>query len=128
MKIATTYENGTIFQHFGKTEEFKVYSIEGGKVLSREVLSTNGKGHGELANVLVALNVSKLICGGIGQGAKDALANVGIEVYGGTQGNADELVQALLAGTLEYDANVMCNHHDHDHDHHDGASCGHGHC
>ena len=25
MKIAVTYDNGTIFQHFGKTETFKVY-------------------------------------------------------------------------------------------------------
>ncbi|MFQ9152897.1 MAG: NifB/NifX family molybdenum-iron cluster-binding protein [Blautia sp.] len=25
MKIAVTYENGEIFQHFGHTEQFKLY-------------------------------------------------------------------------------------------------------
>ena len=126
MKIAATYENGTIFQHFGKTEQFKVYSIEDGKVTSSEVLSTNGNGHGALAGILGEWNVSKLICGGIGQGAKDALADAGIEVYGGTQGNTDELVQSLLTGKLEYNADVVCSHHSHD----DGSSCGdhHEHC
>ena len=28
MKIAVTYENGEIFQHFGHTEQFKVYDVE----------------------------------------------------------------------------------------------------
>ena len=34
MKIAVTYENGKVFQHFGKTETFKVYEVEEGKVIS----------------------------------------------------------------------------------------------
>ena len=28
MKIAVTYENGQVFQHFGHTEQFKVYDVE----------------------------------------------------------------------------------------------------
>lgn len=119
MKIAVTYENGKVFQHFGKTEQFKVYAIEDGKVASSVVLSANGKGHGELAGLLRSWEVTALICGGIGQGAKDALAKAGIDVYGGTQGDTDPLVQAFLAGTLDYNANVMCNHHSHA----DGSSC-----
>ena len=27
MKIAVTYDNGNVFQHFGKTENFKVYEL-----------------------------------------------------------------------------------------------------
>ena len=42
MKIAATYENGNIFQHFGKTAQFKLYEIENGKILSAEVVDTNG--------------------------------------------------------------------------------------
>jgi hypothetical protein len=30
MKIAVTYENGMIFQHFGHTEQFKIYETENG--------------------------------------------------------------------------------------------------
>lgn len=52
MKIAVTYDNGNVFQHFGKTENFKVYQVEDGKVLSSEVMSSNGTGHGALAGLL----------------------------------------------------------------------------
>ena len=48
MKIAATYDNGNIFQHFGKTEFFKVYEVEDNKVVSSEVISSNGTGHGVL--------------------------------------------------------------------------------
>ena len=54
MKIAVTYENGEIFQHFGHTEAFKIYDIADGKVVSAEVVDTNGSGHGALAGFLVA--------------------------------------------------------------------------
>ena len=46
MKIAVTYENGEIFQHFGHTEQFKVYEAEDGKIVNSAVQSTNGQGHG----------------------------------------------------------------------------------
>ena len=51
MKIAVTYDNGEVFQHFGRTENFKVYEIEDNKVISSEVISSNGVGHGALAGV-----------------------------------------------------------------------------
>ena len=121
MKIAVTYENGQIFQHFGHTEEFKVYDIQDGKILSSEVVSTNGSGHGALAGVLNTLNVDVLICGGIGAGAQVALAEAGIQLYGGVSGDADKAVEALLAGNLAYNPNVMCNHHG---EHHHGGNCG----
>lgn len=123
MKIAVTYENGNIFQHFGHTEQFKVYEVENGAVVSSQVVDTNGSGHGALAGVLTALNVDALICGGIGGGAQMALAAAGIKLYGGVSGNADEAVKALLAGNLGYNPNVKCDHHDHEH-HGEGHTCG----
>lgn len=121
MKIAVTYENGEIFQHFGHTEAFKIYDIADGKVVSAEVVDTNGSGHGALAGFLVAHGVDTLICGGIGGGAQNALAQAGIRLFGGVSGNADEAVNALLAGNLVYDPDVHCDHHDH---HGEGHSCG----
>ena len=120
MKIAVTYENGEIFQHFGHTEAFKIYDIADGKVVSAEVVDTNGSGHGALAGFLVAHGVDTLICGGIGGGAQNALAQAGIRLFGGVSGNADEAVNALLAGNLGYNPNVHCDHHDHE----AGHSCG----
>lgn len=122
MKIAVTYENGQIFQHFGHTSEFKIYNVEEGKVIGAEVVSTNGSGHGALASFLMSNGVDTLICGGIGGGAQMALAENGIKLYGGVNGSADEAVNALLAGNLGYNPNVHCSHHDHEHG---GAhSCG----
>lgn len=122
MKIAVTYENGEIYQHFGHTQQFKLYQVSEGKVLSAEVVDTNGSGHGALAGFLMTHGVDTLICGGIGGGAKAALANAGITLYGGASGNADEAVNAFLVGELGYDPNAHCDHHDHQHG--EGHTCG----
>jgi len=121
MKIAVTYENGTIFQHFGHTEQFKIYEVENGAVISTEIADTNGSGHGALAGFLLNKGVEVLICGGIGGGAQMALAEAGIRLFGGVSGNADEAVQALLSNSLIYNPEVRCDHHDHEHE--EGHSC-----
>lgn len=126
MIIAVTYENGQVFQHFGHTEQFKVYEVADGKVASARVVDTNGSGHGALGGFLRELGVDTLICGGIGGGAQNALREAGIRFYGGASGDADKAVEALLAGTLEFDPNVHCDHHDHEGhggDHHCGGHC-----
>lgn len=126
MKIAVTYENGNVFQHFGKTEAFKIYRVEDGKILNSEIVSTDGKGHGELVTFLNTNDVQILICGGIGAGAQTALSESGIKLYGGTAGNADEIVNAFLNGTLRYNSEVHCDHHDHEHDHSEHTCGSHG--
>ena len=131
MRIAATYDNGMIFQHFGHTEYFKIYDIENEEIVSSQVVSTNGSGHGALAGFLSDNNVDVLVCGGIGGGAQMALRNAGIQLFGGVAGNADEAVKALLSGSLAYSPAVRCAHHDHgEHScghHHHGHSCGHHH-
>lgn len=115
MRIAVPYENGMIFQHFGHTPAFKLYDTENGAVLSGAVVPTGGSGHGALAGFLAAQQVDTLICGGIGGGARTALAEAGIQLYGGVSGEADKAVEALLAGTLGYDPDAHCGHHAHAH-------------
>ncbi len=121
MKIAVTYQNGEIFQHFGHTQQFKLYHIADGRVLSSEIIPTNGSGHGALAAFLRSYEVDTLICGGIGGGAQAALAEAGIRLFGGVCGNADAAVEALLAQQLTYNPNVQCSHHG---EHHHEGSCG----
>lgn len=120
MKLAVCYENGQVFQHFGHTEQFKVYTIENGTITHSEIVSTNGQGHGALAGVLKELGADALICGGIGGGAQMALAQAGIKLYAGVAGDADQAVAELLAGTLQFSSSANCSHHDHEH----GGSCG----
>ena len=123
MKIAVTYDNGNIFQHFGKTENFKIFEVENGAIISSEVVGSNGAGHSALAGFLADAGVDVVICGGIGGGAQAALAEAGIKLYGGVSGDADAAVSALLNGSLGYDPNVHCDHHDHEHGE-AGHSCG----
>ena len=115
MKIAVTYENGEIFQHFGHTAQFKVYEVQEGKIVNAEVIDTNGSGHGALAGMLSDLGIEVLICGGIGGGAQMALAQAGIKLYGGVSGSCDEAVNALLVNKLNFNPEVKCDHHDHGH-------------
>ena len=122
MKIAVTYENGEIFGHFGHTKQFKVYETENGKIISSKVVDTNGSGHGALAGMLSSLDIDVLICGGIGGGAQMALAQAGIKLFGGVQGDADKAVEAYLNDTLSYDPDAKCDHHDHEHG--EGHTCG----
>lgn len=123
MKIAVTYQEGMVFQHFGHTEQFKVYTVEDGAITSAEVLDTNGQGHGALAGFLKEHNIDTLICGGIGGGARNALAEAGIELFPGAAGDADEQVNSFLAGKLSYDPNTRCSHHGHG-GHGHGHTCG----
>lgn len=115
MKIAVTYENGQVFQHFGHTAAFKLYTIEDGKITGSQVVDTNGQGHGALGGFLRDRGVEALICGGIGGGARTALSRAGIALYPGVTGEADAAVEALLSGGLRYDPDTVCSHHGADH-------------
>ena len=129
MKIAVTYDNGNVFQHFGRTEQFKVYEVEDNKVVSSEVIGSNGSGHGALAGLLAGQEVDVLICGGIGGGAQAALAEAGVELCAGAEGNTDEAVEAYLRGELVSTGANCDHHHEEGHDcggHDEGHSCGGG--
>ena len=117
-RIAVTYDNGQVFQHFGRTEAFKVYEVEDDKVINSEIVESNGVGHGALAGLLADNTIDVLICGGIGGGAQTALADAGVEVCSGVQGDVDQAVEAYLKGEL-VSAGVNCDHH-----HEEGHSCG----
>ena len=123
MKIAVTYENGEIFQHFGHTETFKVYEIEDNRIVSSEILGSDGTGHEALAGLLADRAIDVLICGGIGGGAQAALAEAGVELCAGASGSADEAVEAYLRGEL-VNTGVNCTHHEHEEEHSCGGSCG----
>ena len=132
MKIAVTYDNGNVFQHFGRTEFFKVYDVVDNKVISSEVIGSNGVGHGALAGLLSDQSVDVLICGGIGGGAQQALADAGVELIAGAEGDTDQAVEAYLKGEL-ISTGANCDHHHHEEGHscgghEDGHSCGSGGC
>lgn len=120
MKIAVSYEDGNIFQHFGHSKMFKIYEIDGQNIVDTKIIEAQGSGHSALATMLDDINVDALICGGIGNGAMEALVQMGIEVCSGVSGDADEAVAEYLNGSLESQG-VNCDHHNNGEEH----SCGH---
>ena len=132
MKIAVTHDNGTVYQHFGHTKQFKIYTVEDNKVVSSETVDTGDSGHGALAGFLAARDVSIVICGNMGAGAQNALTEAGIQFFGGVAGNTDDRVQEYLEGRLCYQPNISWSHHG-GHGgscggHHEGSCGGHEHC
>ena len=117
MKIAVPYSDGQVFQHFGKSEQFKIYDTIDDEIISSEIVDTSGSGHSALADFLKEKGAGVLICGGIGVGAVTALQNAGIQILGGAEGEADKCVEEFLGGRLHYGASgcascsSSCGHH-----------------
>ena len=121
MKVAITHDNGSVFQHFGYTKEFKVFTIKDKQIIASEIVSANGSGHGALADFLANQGIAVLICGGIGGGAKTALDEAGITLYCGVSGDVDVQIADYLNEALNHDPNTLCNQHNHE----EGHTCSH---
>jgi len=127
MRIAVTYENGEIFQHFGHTELFRIYDVEDGRVVHRMTIRPVSAGHEAMAGVLKKAGADMLICGGIGSGAPQALEAMGIRLCAGVSGSSDAAVESFLRGTLRYSTQSNCTSHDAEGGcgHDCGHDCGH---
>lgn len=112
-RVAVPHHEGTIFRHFGKSAQFKIYTIADGAIAASEVLDADGAGHDELGIWLVRNAVNAVVCADIGPGAQGALAAAGIFVFAGVEGLADEAIGKLLAGELVSTGNANCSRHAH---------------
>lgn len=111
MRIAVAYEDNEIFQHFGRTPAFLIAEAEGRTLRGTEVVSTAGAGHSALAGFLAERGVSVVICGGIGQGARDGLEGAGIDVVSGQSGSAEAALRFYLNGDLKDNPAGGCGRH-----------------
>ncbi len=118
MKIAVTYNNELVEQHFGQASEFKIYAVEDGKITNQEIKSTTGYAHGTLVDLLTKSGVDTLICGGLGNGAKTLITQANIKLIPGVTGKADEAVKAYLNNNLDFDPDISCAGHHHDGENH----------
>ena len=112
MRIAVTYENGEVFQHFGHAELFRIYDVEDGRVVHLMTIRPKNAGHEAMAAVLKKAGADMLICGGIGSGAQQALEEMGIRLCAGVSGSSDAAVESFLRGTLGYVSRSNCTAHD----------------
>ena len=113
MKIAIPYsvDYNAVFQHFGHAEAFKLFTVEDGKVVSSEVITPGVSGHSAIAAFLKGIGVDTVICGGVGDGAEQALSDAGIQLCSGIKGSADKAVASYLAGEIQ-PAGANCEKHE----------------
>lgn len=112
MKVAIPWDGNKVFQHYGKSRIFAVFSVDEGEVRDLGMLDTEGSGgHEALAALLAEEEIDVLICGGIGAPARDRLAAAGIECVSGVEGWISDVIEAYAAGTLESDPGSVCAHH-----------------
>ncbi len=126
MKIAIATEGSSVSAHFGKCETFTIAEIENSNIKNKSVISTEGNQHGLLPGFLASQGVDLVIAGGMGEGARQNLADNGIEIISGISGNVDEAIEAFIKGRL-VSTNAGCAGHGHEHGHDDEHSHGHGH-
>ena len=107
MIIAIPFAEDRVFQHFGKSEQFKLYDL---KTHTSQVLSTNGQGHSSLCAWLMEQHADIVLCGGIGSGAVQMLRQNGIRVYPGNSGFCDVVLLRYAAGLLQ-EGDSTCSHH-----------------
>lgn len=117
MKIAVTYDNGQVGQHFGRTESFKVFILEEGNLVNGELIPGGEHGHAAKAQFMKDHAIDVVICGGIGQPAIDGVTAVGVKVYPGVTGDVDQVVKDFMAGQLAYSMDAV--HAPHGHHHHE---------
>ena len=108
MKIAVAYKNGDVFQHFGKTEFFKIYEVTDNKIINSYVIDNNNITHCALIDYLKELNIDALICGGLGYGAVSKIKALNIKLYAGVSGSSDKAVEDLLNNRLDFDNSHTC--------------------
>lgn len=118
MKVAVTHEQGKIFEHFGRTQEFEIFNVEKGEIIESNIIGAPAEGHGAIVGFLNKQGVDVLICGGIGPGAVNSLKESGIAIYAGASGDVRVQVEAFLKGQLPEKGEANCNHH-----HEGGHSC-----
>lgn len=93
---------GDVCAHFGHAPYFVVAELNGVEVVSSRLVvpPAHGEGPCTMPAYIQQLGAQALIVGGLGAGARASLAGMGIEVFGGTSGNAGEALRALARSSL----------------------------
>ena len=95
-RVAVPFDDGQVGQHFGRAEQFAFYDVADGAIRRSRVVETGGVSRIALVGFLRAAEVDTLLCGGIGENARNALCATGIRMASGLTGAVEDVVQAYL--------------------------------
>ena len=108
MKVAVSTDQEQVSAHFGRCPEFTIAEIEGGQVVSKNVIDNPGHHPGFLPEFLRKNGVSAIVAGGMGQRAQMLFDENGIKVYMGISGKVDEVIEQFAKGQLK-PGESLCN-------------------
>ncbi|MCD8018605.1 MAG: DUF134 domain-containing protein [Clostridiales bacterium] len=111
LRIAVPYENGEVYQHFGRAERFQFCDVKKEKIVREQVVETDGLNHGALPVLLANAKTDILICGGIGYRARQTFEKLNVTVYDGVSGNVEDAVRIFIEGKLVSNPDIQCGHH-----------------
>ncbi len=102
MKIAMPYNGGQVNEHFGQSEAFVIYAVEGGKIADSKTINSQDLCHNHegLAGFLKDEGVEVVITGGIGYSMMAALQTMGFKIVTGASGDAARVAEDYASGCL----------------------------
>ncbi len=100
MKVAIAADGQTVASHFGRCEGYEIAVIEDGEVTHRERIGNPGHEPGRLPKLLIELEVSVIVAGGMGPRAQGFFDEFGIQTVTGVVGDIDETIEAIAWGRL----------------------------
>ncbi len=109
MKIAVSYKDGEIYEHFGHAECFAVYDfdlLDMDKSTKKLIDVTDRHGHKAMADLMKAEGIDAVLSGSMGGEAKAMLLSYGIVPVVGYCGDADTAAELLVLGRLPIDPNA----------------------
>ena len=101
MKIAMPYQDGVLLEHFGRAKEFIIYNVSDLDPVTSEVIAPEDLSHAAVARALKEHGVDVVLCGSIGEHARQAVEGEHMLVFSGITGAADDVLERFLQGNLE---------------------------
>ena len=100
MKIAMPYQDGVLLEHFGRAKEFIIYNVSDLDPVTSEVIAPADLSHAAVARALKEHGVDVVLCGSIGEHARQAVEGEHMLVFSGITGAADDVLERFLQGNL----------------------------
>ena len=101
MKIAMPYQDGVLLEHFGRAKEFIIYNVSDLDPVTSEVIAPEDLSHAAVARALKEHGVDVVLCGSIGEHARQAVEGEHMLIFSGITGAADDVLERFLQGNLE---------------------------
>ena len=101
MKIAMPYQDGVLLEHFGRAKEFIIYNVSDLDPVTSEVIAPEDLSHAAVARALKEHGVDVVLCGSIGEHARQAVEGEHMLVFSGITGAADDVLERFLQGNME---------------------------